>query len=299
MTKLMSRKQFTRYMVVAFGLAWILEIVGSVFSNNGNTMVFRLFLAVAMYMPFLGVLIAGIPLRGMGWVPHLKGKIRYLFFALWMPALLSIIGGVLFFAFFPDAYDSEFLTLHSLFEEAGALEQMEAQGLTIPMYLLSTTIQAVTVTPFFNMFLALGEEVSWRGVLYPYLKEKLGVTKGRIVGGTIWGVWHWPVMILAGYEYGKEYLGAPVLGPIVFCVWTVMMGILYDYVYEKTQTIWLPSLMHGATNAFTIFAYLSKPEYADKAILGPAYIGIIGMIPMAVMAGIICAKRKKQDLINE
>lgn len=299
MTKLMSRKQFTRYMVVAFGLAWILEIVGSVFSNNGNTMVFRLFLAVAMYMPFLGVLIAGIPLRGMGWVPHLKGKIRYLFFALWMPALLSIIGGVLFFAFFPDAYDSEFLTLQSLFEEAGALEQMEAQGLTIPMYLLSTTILAVTVAPFFNMFLALGEEVGWRGVLYPYLKGKLGVTRGRIVGGTIWGVWHWPVMILVGYEYGKEYLGAPVLGPIVFCVCTVMMGILYDYVYEKTQTIWLPSLMHGATNAFTIFAYLSKPEYADKAILGPAYIGIIGMIPMAVMAGIICAKRKKQDLINE
>lgn len=299
MTKLMSRKQFTRYMVVAFGLAWILEIVGSVFSNNGNTMVFRLFLAVAMYMPFLGVLITGIPLRGMGWVPHLKGKIRYLFFALWMPALLSIIGGVLFFAFFPDAYDSEFLTLHSLLEEAGALEQMEAQGLTIPMYLLSTTILAVTVAPFFNMFLALGEEVGWRGVLYPYLKEKLGVTRGRIVGGTIWGAWHWPVMILAGYEYGKEYLGAPVLGPIVFCVCTVMMGILYDYVYEKTQTIWLPSLMHGATNAFTIFAYLSKPEYADKAILGPAYIGIIGMIPMAVMAGIICAKQKKQDLINE
>lgn len=299
MTKLMSSKQFTIYMVVAFGLAWILEIVGSVFSNNGNTMVLGLFLAVAMYMPFLGVLIAEIPLRRMGWVPHLKGKIRYLFFALWMPVLLSIIGGVLFFAFFPDAYDSEFLTLHSLFEEAGALEQLEAQGLTIPMYLLITTIQAVTVAPFLNMFLALGEEVGWRGVLYPYLKEKLGVTKGRIIGGTIWGVWHWPAMILAGYEYGKEYLGAPVLGPIVFCVCTVMMGILYDYVYEKTQTIWLPSLMHGATNAFTIFAYLSKPEYADKAILGPAHIGIIGMIPMTVMAGIICAKQKKQDLINE
>lgn len=292
MAESMSRKQFTIYMAVAFGLAWILEITGSVFSNNGNKMVFSLLLTVAMYMPFLGVLIARIPLRGMGWIPHLKGKIRYVFFALWMPALLSVIGGILFFTIFPDAYDSEFVTLRSLVEEAGALEQLESQGLTIPMYILSTSILAVTVTPFFpNMFAALGEEVGWRGALYPYLKEKLGVTKGRIVGGTIWGVWHWPAMILAGYEYGKEYLGAPVLGPIVFCVVTVMMGILYDYVYEKTQTIWLPSLMHGAANAFTIFAYLSKPEYADKTILGPAYIGIIGMIPMAVTAGIICANR--------
>lgn len=290
---IMSKKQFVIYMAVAFGLAWILEIIASIFSNNGNQMAFTVILMITMFMPFMGVLVARIPLKGMGWVPHLKGKIRYVFFALWMPALLSSIGGVLFFAFFPDAFDSEFLTMRSMLEEAGALEQLEAQGLTIPMYILITVIQAVTYVPFLNMFVALGEEVGWRGVLYPYLKEKLGVTKGRIVSGTIWGAWHWPIMIFAGYEYGKEYIGAPVLGPIVFCICTVMMGILFDYVYEKTETIWLPSLMHGAVNAFTIFLYLVKPEYSNMAILGPAYIGIISMIPMITVAVIICVKEKR------
>ena len=290
---IISRKQFTIYMIATFGLAWILEIIASAYSNKGNQLVFSVILMIAMFMPFLGVLIARIPLKGMGWVPHLKGRIKYVFFALWVPALLSIIGGVLFFAFFPDAFDSEFLTLRGILEEAGELQQLEAQGLTMPMYLLITTIQAVTYAPFVSMFVTLGEEVGWRGALYPYLKEKLGVTKGRIVGGAIWGFWHWPVMIFAGYEYGKEYIGAPVLGPIVFCICTVMMGIMFDYVYEKTETIWLPSLMHGATNAFTIFAYLSKPEYANKAILGPAYIGIISMIPLIVMAVIICVKQKR------
>lgn len=290
---IISRKQFTIYMIATFGLAWVLEIIASVYSNKGNQLVFSVILMIAMFMPFLGVLIARIPLKGMGWVPHLKGRIKYVFFALWVPALLSIIGGVLFFAFFPDAFDSEFLTLRGILEETGELQQLEAQGLTMPMYLLITTIQAVTYAPFVSMFVTLGEEVGWRGALYPYLKEKLGVTKGRVVGGTIWGAWHWPVMIFAGYEYGKEYIGAPVLGPIVFCICTVMMGIMFDYVYEKTETIWLPSLMHGATNAFTIFAYLSKPEYANKAILGPAYIGIISMIPLIVMAVIICVKQKR------
>ena len=113
------------------------------------------------------------------------------------------------------------------------------------------------------------------------------------MGGAIWGAWHWPMMIFAGYEYGKEYTGAPVLGPIVFCISTIMMGILLDYVYEKTETIWLPSLMHGAINAFTIFAYLVKPEYSNMAILGPAYIGIISMIPMIIVAVIICVKTKR------
>ena len=279
-------------MIAAFGLAWILESIAVIFSNNGNQMVFSIVMVITMFMPFMATLIARIPLKGMGWVPQLKGKIRYVFFALWMPALLSIIGGVLFFIIFPKAFDSEFLTLRGLIE-AGALEKLEAQGLTIPIYILISSIQAITFAPFFNMFAALGEEVGWRGVLYPYLKEKLGVTKGRIVGGVIWGSWHWPVMIFAGYEYGKEYIGAPVLGPIVFCLFTVMMGILCDYVYEKTETIWLPSLMHGATNAFTIFAYLTKPEYADMAIFGPAYIGIISMSPMLIMAVIICVRQKR------
>lgn len=279
-------------MIAAFGLAWILDIIAIIYSNNENQMVFSIVMVITMFMPFMATLIARIPLKGMGWIPHLKGKIRYVFFALWMPALLSIIGGVLFFIIFPKAFDSEFLTLRGLIE-AGALEKLEAQGLTIPIYILISSIQAITFAPFFNMFAALGEEVGWRGVLYPYLKEKIGVTKGRIVGGVIWGSWHWPVMIFAGYEYGKEYIGAPVLGPIVFCLFTVMMGILCDHVYEKTETIWLPSLMHGATNAFTIFAYLTKPEYADMAILGPAYIGIISMIPMIIMAVIICVKQKR------
>ena len=288
-----SKKQFIIYMAVTFVAAWILQIIASIFSNNGNQIMFTVIMLICMFIPFLGVIAAGIPLRGIGWIPHLKGKVRYIFFAIWIPALLSIIGGGLFFIFFPDAFDFEFLTLYGLMEEAGALEEFEAQGLTMPIYLLISSIQAVTYAPFINMFVALGEEVGWRGAMYPYLKEKLGTTGGRIVGGVIWGTWHWPVMILAGYEYGKEYIGAPILGPIVFCISTIAMGILIDYVYDKTGSIWLPSLMHGAINAFTIFAYLAKPEYTKLAILGPAYIGIISMIPMVVVAIVISIKAKK------
>ena len=290
-----SKKQFTMFVIGVFALGWLLQIIASIFANRGENTVFRVIMAVCMYMPLLSVLIAGIPLKGMGFIPHLKGKTRYIFFSLWMPAVLSIIGGVLFFVIFPNAYDGEFETMRSLMQEAGALEQLEAKGLTIESYLVISTIQAVTIAPFINMLFALGEEIGWRGAMYPYLKGKLGVTKGRIVGGVIWGCWHWPAMILAGYEYGKEYLGAPVLGPIIFCLSTTAMGILIDYVYEKTGTIWMPSLMHGAINAFTIFAYMTKPEYADKAILGPAYIGIRSMIPISALAGIICIKKTRTE----
>jgi len=295
MKTVISKKQFTVYIIASFVLGWIIEFIASAFANRGDAATFRVIMSGLMFMPLISVLIAGIPLKGMGFIPHLKGKTGYIFFSLWMPALLSIIGGALFFIFFPNAYDGEFTGLQSLMEEAGALEEMEAQGITFDKYMIIGTVSSLTIVPFFNMIFALGEEIGWRGAMYPYLKEKLGVTRGRIVGGTIWGCWHWPVMILAGYEYGKEYLGAPVLGPVVFCISTVLMGILLDYVYEKTGTIWMPALMHGAINAFTIFAYLLKPEYADKAILGPAHIGIISMIPTLILAVVISIKAGRSE----
>ena len=182
MTTQTSKKQFTIYVVAAFALGWILQIVASIYANKGDNTVFRIIMTVCMFMPLLSVLTAGIPLKGMGFIPHLKGKIRFLFFSLWMPAILSIIGGMMFFVIFPDAYDPKFETLRSIMEEAGALTQLESQGLTLELYLVISTVQAVTIGPFLNMLFALGEEIGWRGAMYPYLKEKLGVTKGRIAG---------------------------------------------------------------------------------------------------------------------
>ncbi|MCM1507797.1 MAG: hypothetical protein NC177_11785 [Ruminococcus flavefaciens] len=160
----MNKKQFTVYMILAFGLAWILQVVASMVSSVGETL-FTVLVTVAMYMPFLAVLIARKSLKGMGWIPHLKGKIKYIFFALWIPALLSIIGGVLFFVIFPDTFDSEFITLHNMLEEAGALEQFESMGITMQMYVVLTVVMAVTYVPFINMLAALGEEVGWRGAM--------------------------------------------------------------------------------------------------------------------------------------
>ena len=73
----LSKKQFVIYMAVAFGLAWILEMIASIFSNNGNQMVFAVILMITMFMPFLGVLIARIPLKGMGCGSNIGNSVQY------------------------------------------------------------------------------------------------------------------------------------------------------------------------------------------------------------------------------
>ena len=174
------------------------------------------------------------------------------------------------------------------------VEQLTAAGLTVPLYAVVAIIQSVTYAPVFNGLIALGEEVGWRGVMYPMLRDKLGKTKGRILGGVIWGAWHWPVMILAGYEYGLSYWGAPFVGMALFCLCTVSMGILLDMVYEKTNCIWVPAVMHGAFNAAaTIPVVFLNPEYTDQMIVGPAPNGILSMIPMFLVVGLLLVKKNK------
>lgn len=292
-----TRKQFIIYMAVTFGLSWILQIIASKYAQGGNRPVFTTLLSAAMFTPLLGTLAAGIPLKGMGFIPRFKDRAIYIFFSLWMPALLSVLGGLLFFVLFPAAFDAEFRTLQGALDSADAIQTLENQGISIPMYLTISIIQALTIAPFINMIPSLGEEVGWRGALYPFLKEQLGVTRGRIAGGTIWGIWHWPVIILAGYEYGTDYIGSPILGPLVFCLFRIAGGILLDFVYEKSETIWLPALMHGAVNAFSIFAYLLKPEYANLSILGPSYIGLISMIPVVILAAVVCRKQSISEML--
>lgn len=199
-----------------------------------------------------------------------------------------LIGAALYFLISPDARDTSFSYVSSVLGTEG-LSQLASKGISLQLYAVISTVSAIVYAPFVNMLLAVGEEAGWRGTMYPILKEHRGTTKGRLVGGLIWGVWHWPIMFLVGYEYGTSYWGAPITGPLPFCVITSAMGILFDFLYEKTDCIWVPALCHGAIKAFAGVPILfMNPAYAGKLLLGPLMIGVIGGLPLILVAGVIC-----------
>lgn len=292
----MDKKKFTIYMIFAFGLAWVIQIIASIFARNGNVAVFQLLLAVCMFMPFLATLIARIPLKGMGWIPKLKGNIGWILLSWFGPMVLTILGAVIFYIIFPNRLDwsGSYMAIQ-MGEEAMA--ELQATGITVPILTIITVVQAVSYAPLINGLLGLGEEVGWRGVMYPMLKDKLGRVKGMILGGIIWGAWHWPAMVLAGYEYGLEYWGAPFLGMAIFCLFATVGGIILDVLYEKTKCIWVPSVGHGAINATLGFPVLMlNAEFADQLTIGPVPNGIIAMIPYiitAILLLVLTGKKKE------
>lgn len=285
-------KKLSKYLLWAFGVAWVFQIIAGILYRKGNSMSYSVLLAVSMFAPLFAAVLSGAEIRSIGWKPHIKGNIRWILVAWFAPVALGAAGAALYFLLVPNALDTTFAYIRtSLGVER--LSQLESAGLSVQLYACIGAVSAMTYAPFVNMLFAVGEEAGWRGTMYPILKEHFGIVKGRLIGGAVWGVWHWPIMLLAGYEYGTTYWGAPVTGSLLFCVITIAMGILFDFLYEKTNCIWVPALCHGAINAFAgVPTLFLNPAYADKLLLGPLMIGVISGLPLMLTAFIISIREK-------
>ena len=285
-------KKLSKYLLWAFGAAWILQIIAGILFRKGNSISYSVLLALSMFAPLLASVMSGAEIRRIGWKPHIKGNFRWILIAWFVPAILGMVGAALYFLLVPNAFDTTFAYVRTLLGNEG-LSQLESNGLSGQTYAIISVVSAITYAPFVNMLFAVGEEAGWRGTMYPILKEHFGIVKGRLIGGVVWGVWHWPIMLLAGYEYGTTYWGAPVTGPLLFCVITIAMGILFDFLYEKTNCIWVPALCHGAINAFAgVPTLFLNPAYADKLLLGPLMIGVISGLPLMLTALILSIQEK-------
>ena len=291
-------KKLSKYLLWAFGAAWILQIIAGILFRKGNSISYSVLLALSMFAPLLASVMSGAEIRRIGWKPHIKGNFRWILIAWFVPAILGMVGAALYFLLVPNAFDTTFAYVRTLLGNEG-LSQLESNGLSGQTYAIISVVSAITYAPFVNMLFAVGEEAGWRGTMYPILKEHFGIVKGRLIGGVVWGVWHWPIMLLAGYEYGTTYWGAPVTGPLLFCVITIAMGILFDFLYEKTNCIWGPALCHGAINAFAgVPTLFLNPAYADKLLLGPLMIGVISGLPL-VLTAFILSIREKNTIVKE
>ena len=294
-----DKKKTILYLIWSFAIAYAIQAGVAVLYQKGQAQIGQLVMAGMMFVPLLSVLLAGGSLRGMGWKPKLKGNAAALLAAWFLPAVLTVVGGALYFLIFPAHFDTSGAALSAQTGE-DVMAELSKQGMTYPMYILVTGISSVTFAPLLNMFAAVGEEAGWRGFLYPQLNARFGKRTAYILGGVIWGAWHFPLIWLIGYEYGTDYIGFPVVGMLVFAVCTAALGILCAALYEKTPIIWIPAIFHGAFNAIAALPLmLCVPDIGSNRLLGPAPNGLLSEIPTLIIAAVIFikagAKTKKKE----
>jgi uncharacterized protein len=225
--------------------------------------------------------------------PRLKGGRWVYYLAAWfLPGILTILGGVLFFLLFPTYFDPNLSTL------IDQLSRMEGvSNINSWVMVVIQTAQALLIAPILNAIPCFGEEFGWRGYPQPKLMA-LGARKATLLTGLIWGVWHWP-LILMGYNYGKAYFGAPFLGPLGMVWFTLSLSAIFGWVTIKAGNVWPAVIAHGAINGIASIGILFTKGNPDP-LLGPTPIGIIGGLGLTVVALLIFISPKalKPDQVH-
>ncbi|WP_348655434.1 type II CAAX endopeptidase family protein [uncultured Roseivirga sp.] len=77
-----------------------------------------------------------------------------------------------------------------------------------------------------NLFLGpLGEELGWRGLLYPEIKSNYGWMASALIVGAIWSLWHAPLWLLDSPQ-SKIPFWAFSLNVVLL---SMLMGIIYNH----------------------------------------------------------------------
>jgi membrane protease YdiL (CAAX protease family) len=93
---------------------------------------------------------------------------------------------------------------------------------------------------------ALGEEIGWRGFLFPRLMSRFGYSRACLIGGLIWAVWHYPGLIWGHYNAGTN----PAFALACFTVSVVAMAFISGWLRLRTQSVWPCALLHASHNLF-------------------------------------------------
>jgi membrane protease YdiL (CAAX protease family) len=247
----MKTKTITIYLIFAFGLAWIMWGIIALLGGDLSSLFANIVLPVSMWTPAAAVLITkklngGTRIMEASFKPKFKSNIRWYLFSWLLTIVFVVLGVIIYFRIFPDQYDPEMGLLRIMFESARP--GIEATDGVLQSTFWQLILQTVTISILTTTLLTLGEEIGWRGFLFPAVRARTTEVKAHVLCGIIWGLWHAPVIVM-GYNYGTEYWGFPWLGIVVMCLSATSMGIILSYVAKKSGSIWPAALAHGTINA--------------------------------------------------
>jgi membrane protease YdiL (CAAX protease family) len=136
----------------------------------------------------------------------------------------------------------------------------------------------VLVLPYIP--LALGEDIGWRGLLVTRLAQVSGPRTVVVVGGVVWGMFHWPLMIWLG---GVPEHTATWFGVASFTLGTTALGALLANM-QLRWGLWPGVVLHAVSNA-TLYHVLA-PLTQEKALSGylAGEVGLVGGLVTTAVA---------------
>ena len=234
------------FLALAFGITWIVFFAyilsGNSWNAGGEITPMEQLVCLGMLGPAAAMLLTryvtkegfavtgedsmmlGIRLRNKGWI--------YFLTAMFLPWIYYELGNSLLLLVNRSAFDIN--------NPAGL--GVSEQGIVF-MQPLAAIVSGTIVS-----FAAFGEEAGWRGYMMPKMVRLWGMKKAVLIGGIIWGMWHWPLTCI-GHNFGRDYWGYPFTGLAAVCVMCITMGIILTFVTCRSGSIWPAVILHAVNNA--------------------------------------------------
>ena len=262
------------FLVVAFGLAYLIDFVALIPALERKEVAEVLLLGVArMYAPFVGVL-AALKIMGRSVKEGLAG------YGLRIGVLEYVVLGILV----PYAIYAISVALGMImgFEILNPIKSLRislprassvGSGLLLILVIVSSVFSGSTI----NTLAALGEEMGWRGFLLSELGSRLGLYPASIVIGVVWGLWHAPLILLAGYDYPHH---PDLLGLSMFIAVCTVWSVILCQLRVLGRSILPPSFMHGNINA--IARVVLATFRGDEIYTAP--LGLLGIASSTIIA---------------
>jgi membrane protease YdiL (CAAX protease family) len=179
-------------------------------------------------------LVFGIKLRTLGW--H------------WPPARWLSLSYVLPLLYAAPVYLAAWLFLPQSFGLATFMSNVASSYNLMGSQVFGTFVVGVplllTVGVIASLTWALGEEIGWRGFLFPRLMARFGFNGACLASGLVWAIWHYPGLIWGHYNAGTN----PAFALSFFTLSITAEAFISGWLRVRSGSIWPCALLHASHN---------------------------------------------------
>ena len=179
-------------------------------------------------------------LKGLGWKP---GPAKWLGLAYLLPILYgAVIYGTVWLlgqgGINADAIAMVTSTQFGMSNASG----VQMAVMVIAYALLFGTIQLLR----YSLLSAFGEELGWRGFLFPELHRMTSFTTASLISGIVWVLFHLPLILFA--DYNSTAPRAFVV--VVFSISAIARTFLHNWFRARSGSVWPNAVLHASNNVF-------------------------------------------------
>lgn len=259
----LAKKALHWFLILTLGISFLLE---ATYVLLGGRVV--LILALLMWVP--GIIAVCIrrkyyrqqPLLGMR-----LGGIRYLLAGILIPLL-----------YFGASYGAYWL----FFEES--FLGISSDGMPMYLFLILNFLTSILT--------AAGEEIGWRGFMYPAMEKVWNRKIALLASGGIWAAWHMLPMVcgLYGAEIALGY------GLVMFTVEVMGISVIMAWLRMRSNSVWPAIFLHGTHNLLDQQIFQVSTSHPNSAYFVGEQGFMTAIIVVAIATVVLVLWRKKDTL---